>query len=170
MAFIAGPYLATFNTAVTGAEVLQTLGQVEDGFNLDYTSYAEPISGDNLAQAMQEMVLRGLDMFLEFVLLEFNALAAQRIFWPYSATFGTYGQVGRIVGSAIGSNNALANKLVLTAVAGTTAATVPITLTAPLAILAQGFPLRLLYGNRLRRVPLRLQLFPNASYQYFTTT
>ena len=43
MTFIAGPYTVTYGG--------NTLGITERGFELEYTSFAEPISGDNLGDS-----------------------------------------------------------------------------------------------------------------------
>ena len=43
MAFIAGPYTATYNDS--------NIGITEQGFDLDQTYFSEPIVGDNLGSA-----------------------------------------------------------------------------------------------------------------------
>lgn len=162
MSFIAGPSTSTYDTS--------TLGQIEDGYDLEWVTFADEIRGDNFAQALQEIIYRGTDAAINYIMLEYNQAGAQKAFWPYHATFGTMGQVGRIVASGIGASAALAKSLVLTAVAGTTAAAVPATLTGARTILAPGFPIRTLFGNRLRRLPLRQILLPDSSGILLATT
>lgn len=158
--FIAGAYLPTFDGS--------TLGQVEDGISLDYSFASDEIKGDNLGDTTQDDVFRGLAgaMFLEMTLTEFNAAGVLAAFWPWSATWGRIdtGIVGQL-------GTGLAKSLVLTKVSGPNAT--PTTLTALKAVLAPGYPIRLLFAPRLRRVPLRLKLYPytaSSVNQFFTIT
>jgi len=62
--------------------------------------------------------------------------------------------------------------LVLTAMANTPAAASPATITFPYARVASNFPIRQLFASRLRRLPLRMQIYPDgfagsdAAYSY----
>ena len=158
MAFIAGPSSCSYNALA--------LGQSQDGYALDFSLFFEPVRGDNLADAIQDLITRGADAYLSTVLIEYNAAGAQSAFWPQNAVFGTQGQVGRISASAIGGVT-LAKPMILTAIAGTTASATPATLTAALSILAPNFNVNLLFAPRLRVVPLRLQCLPNSSLVSF---
>ena len=144
MAFIAGPYTVTYNSLA--------LGILEDAPSLEMTGSVDPIVGDNYGDSVQDGVYRGGNLFFDMVLQEYNAAGAAAAFWPYAA-LGTMGQVGRMISS-------MAQGLVFTAVAGTTASALPATITAPNTILAPNFPVRLLFGSRLRNVPLRFQCLP----------
>lgn len=155
MSFIAGPYTGTYNGLA--------LGQFEDGAELEFVHYDEEVRGDNFAQAVQELITRGVDAFLNATLLEYNAAAlaaASSLMWPTHATFGRIGQVGRVSTSAIGGAT-IAKTAVLTNLPGTTATANPTTLTLALCRLPPGFPIRLLFAPRLRRVPIRLQALPD---------
>jgi hypothetical protein len=66
---------------------------------------------------------------------------------------GVMGVIGRL-------RYDLSQALVLTAIAGTPAASSPATLTASQAILAANFPWKLLFGPTLRKFPLRMDLLP----------
>lgn len=145
MAFIAGQYLVTYGG--------NSLGQIEDGIELEYTFSDEDIRGDNLGDSIQDAVIRGGDCFANFTMLEWNAAGALAAFWPIAAVFGKIGRVGRL-------KTSLSAALVLTAVAGTTAAGTPATLSASRAVLPRGFPVRQLFAPRLRRVPMRMQFLP----------
>jgi len=145
MTFIAGPYTATLNA--------MTIGIIEDGFDLENTADGKDlITGDNLGGSVQDGVYRGGQAFCSFTLLEPDLTQVKAALWPYAAE-GVVGQVGRL-------DTNIAVALVLTAVAGTTAATEPATLTADLAILAENFPIRRLMASRARRIPMRLRLYP----------
>ena len=161
MTFIAGAYTVTYGGNV--------LGQIEDGIETEFTMQSEDIRGDNLGDTIEDGVYRGGDCFVNFTLTEFNATAAQAAFWPWHAIWGKYGLVGRLL-------SGMSSTLILTVVAGTTA--VPAALTFPYAILAKGFPLRLLFAPRNRRVPLRMHALPStylgtgnigASYAFLTS-
>lgn len=143
MSFIAGHYTVTYNA--------QTLGIVEDAIQLEITPAVDPIVGDNYGASVQDGVYRGGNCFIDMVLQEFNATGALDAFWPFADTFGKLGVVGTLLSS-------FAAALVLTAVSGTTAT--PATLTADKAVLAPNFPIRTLWGTRLRNVPIRFQLLP----------
>ena len=157
MSFIAGAYTVTWDSA--------TVGQIANGIRISHEFFKRMITGDSYAETPQDGVYRGGQMFAEMTLLEFNASKAQLAFWPYSATIYTLGTVGRLdVASA------LAKSLVLTAVAGTTAATVPATQTHLTTILREGFPVELLYAPDLREVPLNMRIYPNSSGVFGTVT
>lgn len=157
MTFIAGPYTATYNPALGGGAHL-SLGTVEDGFELESTYFADLIRGDNLGESIQDGVYRGKDCYLNCVIEEWNLDGVLRAFNPFIdvdaiSDLSEVGQVGRLLTN-------LAGVLTLTAVAGTTAAATPATLTASKAIIAPGFPLKSLLATRLRKLPLRFLLLP----------
>jgi len=160
MTFIAGPYTMTYNSL--------SLGIIEDAIRLEITPSEDGIQGDNLGDTIQDGVYRGGNCYIDIVMQEYNAAGALAAFAPWHATFGNIGQVGILKSS-------LAQTLVLTAVAGTGAATNIATLTSTKAVLAPNFPVSMLLGSRLRNVPLRLQLLPYnagspAAPVFFTTT
>jgi hypothetical protein len=157
MSFIAGAYTVTYNG--------MSVGQIEAGTTLEWLANKRLITGDNQGDSPQDAVYRGHDVHADFILMEYNASAAAAAFWPYSGTFGTQGTVGRLdVGSS------LAKALVLTAVAGTPAAATPASLTAATAILAEGFPVRVLFAPDLRDIPLRMRIYPSVAGVFWSTT
>jgi len=164
MTFIAGPYSASYTPALGGTGALQ-LGIVEDGFELEEIRYAEPIKGDNLGEAVQDYVDRGKDCFINCVVEEVDLPAIYRAMNPNVnvSSIGLQGSIGQV--GTLYSNSA--GTLVLTAVAGTTAAAYPATLTANKAIIAPSFAMRRALASRLRKIPLRFQLLP---YVISTTT
>lgn len=157
MSFIAGAFTVTYNA--------NSVGQLANGLKLSHEFFKRLITGDSFAETPQDGVYRGGQMFIDFTMLEYNATGAQLAFWPYSATIFTLGTVGRLdVGSS------LAKSLVLTAVAGTTAATVPATQTHLTSILREGFPVDVLYAPDLREVPISMRIYPNNSGVFGTQT
>ena len=155
MGFIAGRFTATLGASA--------LGQTRDGFTVESSLFEQDITGDALAQTVQDTVLQGAEMFVGCTGIEYNAAGMQNAFWPLSATIYDMGVIGRL-------RSAVADSLVLTAVAGTPAAAVPATATFLLAMLAAGFPVGLLFAPALRTVPLRFRVLPNSSGVFGTQT
>ena len=147
MSFIAGPYTATYNSAAVGI--------TEEGFDLDQVFFQEIVRGDNMGSGAQDGVYRAGDAFISFVGEEFNLIRASAIINPYAA-LGVIGQVGRLATN-------LAMNITLTATAGTPAFAQINSLSASKSILAEGFNLKTTFSTRLRKSPLRLQLFPSGS-------
>jgi len=113
MSFIAGTYSATYNSL--------DLGIIEDGFTIEWTSRAEDIVSDVNGDAKVDGVYRGLEMNVSFILSEWDAAGAQGAFWPFAATLGEIGQIGRLLTS-------MSKTLILTK-CGSTANQVPATIT-----------------------------------------
>lgn len=149
MSFIAGQYTATWNSLA--------LGQTADGFRLSHSFFKRLITGDSYAQAPQDGIYQGAECFLACRLIAYNSAALPTVMWPYASTFLDMGVIGV---TDVGSTKA--KSLVLTAIAGTPAAAAPATLTLTLAILAEGFPVELLFAPDLREVPLRMRVYPSS--------
>ena len=148
MSFIAGPYTCTWNS--------QAVGQAADGYRVSHSFFKRLITGDTYAQSPQDEVYQGGEMFIQFRLIEYDAAAVQSAMWPYGS-YMSIGQVGRV-----SKQQWLCSAVVLTAIAGTPAASTPATLTLTTAIIAEGFPVELLFAPDLREVPLRLRVFPSS--------
>lgn len=148
MSFIAGPYTSSFKGLA--------LGQAADGYRVSHQFFKRLITGDSFAQAPQDEVYQGTEMFVQFRLIEYDSAGIASIMWPYGV-YLTNGQVGRV-----SKQQSLTGALVLTAVAGTPAATAPASFTLTNAILAEGYPVELLHAPDLREVPIRLRVFPSS--------
>lgn len=146
--FIAGAY--------TGAYDSVALGMTEDGYELSWETKAERIEkSDVYGQKLIDFVYQGTDFALQADFMEYQA-STVAAGYLYGAALGTEGVIGRL-----GSN--VAEALVLTAVAGTTAAATPATLTANLAIVQPGTGSNVRFTSRLRTVPVRFTLLPYSS-------
>jgi hypothetical protein len=145
---VAGGYRATWNG--------NSIGQVEEGFTLEYQFEGETIKGHNLGQSVQDIVYQGGNVFLSGVLTEYGLAGLRALAWPWAATFGKVGVVGTLAG-----RGSIAKQLVLTKVTGTNA--YYSTITATLTILAPGFPISLLLAPKHKKVPFRLQILPDGS-------
>tara|TARA_R110000803_G_scaffold210718_2_gene283382 strand:- start:10835 stop:11311 length:477 start_codon:yes stop_codon:yes gene_type:complete len=158
MTFVAGGY------TVTAGASPASVGQCLDGIKLDYTQAGQDIIGDNFGKAVQDTVYQGIsEMFLNFTLMEYDATYALETFWPWDATFGDQGVVGRLA-------KTIGGQIILTAVAGTSAATLPATWTASEVMLALGFPVEMIFAPEHRVIPIRQRVYLNSSDVFFTLT
>lgn len=159
--FAAGPYAVTFNSSSLGLFV----GDLQAP-TVEVQTKTQPIdNSDKYGRTTLGALHQGADAFFQGTFMEWNT-AQKAALWP----FGVLG----VVGTHGGDLYDLAQALVLTAQAGTPAATSgPATLTASKACLAPNFNTRFLFSSVLREVPIRLQLFPYLNVStpvHFTTT
>lgn len=151
---ISGPYHGAWNS--------EYIGVTEDGFEIEHTFHSEPVRGDNMGDSIQDEIYRGADVAVSMTLVEYvkarsanGAVVAGNIFWPVAAPglVGVMGDVGSDMASA----------LLLTRVnAAAPAHTNPTSITFTKSKLASGFPVRMLFASRLRRLPLRMIAYPQA--------
>lgn len=160
--FVAGQYTATYNA--------KALGQTADGFRLSHQFLKRLVTGDAGGDTPQDAIYRGREQFVAFRLIEALAEGIADLVEPYAATAGTaltLGVIGRtdVRGSANETTpDPIVKSLILTAVTGTTAATGgPATITLPLSILAENFPVEVLFAPDLREVPVRMRVYPDMS-------
>lgn len=145
---VAGPYTATWNSAALG--IFEGGGSLP---TLQYQRFTEDIDNTSAyGRALLDGIYLGMAVFFQMVCQEYKAGSIGAAF-PQHATKGRLGTIGVM---EYASHSA---SLVLTAVAGTTAATSPATLTSSKSCLAPGFTVSLAYGPTLRKVPLRLRAF-----------
>ena len=155
MSFIAGGYTVTFDAA--------SVGQLFEGLTFSNVVHKEVILGDNIARAAQDSVFQGVDVTSDFALNEWDNAAAIVMYWPYGATWLAAGVVGRVE-----KQQSLCKSMVLTAIAGTPAATQPATLTLPNSIIHEEFPVNHIFRPALRRIPLRMRHYPDLQQDYST--
>ena len=157
---IAGAYYMTYAGVYVGA--------TEDGFEIEHNYYSEPVRGDNLGDAIQNEIYRGVDVTINTTLIEYGIAKpvtadAGNVYWPSHATEGTNGVIGDVHTDQGGAT-------VLTRADANTAAT-PATMTFAETRLATNFPVRIQLANRLKRIPIRLQVYPhNAASSGFTAS
>ena len=113
---------------------------------------AHRASGGNSLDKTIDAIHRGADWYMSMICMEYKSGVTAAL-WPFNSTLSREGVIGRLYYD-------MSLALVLTAVAGTPAATSPATLTASKAIIAPGFNARLTFGPTLRTVPLRFLLLP----------
>ncbi len=143
MSFVVGSYSATWNGT--------NIGVVEDGFSLDWVSRGEAIRADVSGDEAIDGVYRGVGMTISCILSEWDEAGAQAMFWPWAATLGEVGVIGRLYST-------IAKQLVLTKCANNEA--VPTSLTFPKTLIEPGFNVQTLLANKHRKIPVRLLVLP----------
>lgn len=163
--FIAGPYTATYNG--------KALGQSADGWRLSHQFFKRIITGDLAGDSPQDAIYRGREQMLSGRLIEATQAGIPDLIDPYAGTVGTpwtHGVTGLldIRGAGGGTPVSRCKPLVLTALTGTSAYTdTQKTITLPLSILAEGFPIEILLAPDLREVPIRMRIYFDASTLLF---
>ena len=148
---IAGAYYMTYGG--------NYVGTTEDGFEIEHNYFSEPIRGDNMGDSIQNEIYRGVDVTVNTTLLEWTYAEgadgnAGNIYWPAHATDGRVGVMGDV-------HTDQGGQTILNRMSANVSAT-PMTITFALTRLAANFPVRIQHANRLKRVPLRLQVYPSS--------
>lgn len=157
MGFIAGRYSVTLAGSTVGQ-----LGR--DGLLLEHSVFKQLIVGDNFAQAPQDGIFQGQEMFAQYVLLEYDATSARAAFWPYGSS---YLNQSVAIGTLDSSNG---GQLIATAISGTPASAAPASLTLPTVILSAGAATVLNFSSNHRIIPVRQRVYHNTSGVFGTLT
>lgn len=157
---IAGGYTATYNSV--------GVGQQEDGFRLRMSFASEEIRSNTYGDAVIDTVYRGGNCFLSWTAIERDSVVAKAAaspFNPYGTAMGHMGLVGRL-------GFGLSQPVVMTAIAGLSAASSIATLTATNAIIDQNLSTEIQMANRASFVPLVFRLFPylSSDVKWFAVT
>jgi hypothetical protein len=173
---VAGAYAGTLNALA--------LGICRNGYTLGFQPKYELLNESDLhGETLLDGIFRGMDVTIDFVCRSAVAAGALQSVWPWGATRSGSANAGGAVGAGdFGTTftptlpagslmTDVAKSLVLTAANNTPAAILgtatakagPLTLTAPLAVVPQGFDGRILFDSKLREIPARLQLLPTLS-------
>lgn len=148
---VAGGYTATYNSAA--------MGQQEDGFRLRLSFAKEEIRSNTYGDSVIDSVYRGGNCFLSGIFIERSSVVANAAvspFNPYGTAVGFMGLVGRL-------DFALAQSVVLTAIATLPAASVIASLTATNAIIDQNLSTEVVLANRASFLGLTFRLYPYLS-------
>ncbi len=167
--YMAGAYTVLWNSLALGDTDLNSL-------QLEWMLHYEPIVGDSGGDVVQDLIYQGASAFINMVLLEANA-AGIAAAWPYGLSqTGAQGVIQDLAGTptnVIGTLHTttpyLAKAMTLTPYAYTPAATYIASIGATYAVLAPGAEVSSRLGPTLRKLPLRVILFPSAG-QLFTVT
>lgn len=146
-ALVAGPYTCTWNGTSLG--IFQGDNDVP---TIVHQHRAVPIDKTDKYGALKiDSLHHGMSFMFQGVLMEYAKALA--VIYPFGTFGGNVGVIGKLKFS-------MCQALVLTAVAGTTAATAPATLTAGKTIAADDMVTQLMYGPQLRVVPIKLEMYP----------
>lgn len=146
MSFVAGPYAWTFAG--------RPLGVVEDGVQLTIRKLGAPVVADAFGGQPVDYIQQGLIGSMDVVFQEFDALGVQYLLDTYSgASFGQIGNLG-CPGVDISANVLCGERLPFAN------CTSPNVIIAYRAAIPPDFDLSLLFGSRLRNVPVRFNLYP----------
>jgi hypothetical protein len=147
MTIHSGPYRGTWNSLA--------IGLVLDGFNMSYSNRARKLTTDSLGETGLDYLHAGQDMFVDFVVQEYDAAALQTMMWHQNAVFGMADRAGYSLWDR-------AKTLVLTACTGASSPETPSPATATFfkTILAPDFDISIALANRERYIPIRLLVLP----------
>lgn len=192
MAFLSGPYFWSFapvghvlDSPIPTPEQISdfALGVVEDAPTFRFSREGDPITGDNLGAAIQGVVDRGGNLFIDMILQELNGDAALRTWWPYDPhvsnpaliTDGIPDQLGRVGTATQRSIGRLTPTFELRATKFLNATDIADDVDEPgvgrlmyllrfqNAQIAPGFDIAQLLGSRLRNVPISFLCSPFSS-------
>lgn len=152
-AFVAGRYSSTY-TAPAGSAV--DMGITDQGWEIEAAAASQLIGEtDSDGEGVIDGIYRGLsNVFIQGNGLEWTA-GMLRACFPYGAAVPASG-VGYIGPGVVGRlNSAVAGIIVLSATSGTPAAAAPASITATYCIVAEGFPVKMLFNSKLRTLPGR---------------
>ncbi|MCC7422537.1 MAG: hypothetical protein IT428_19835 [Planctomycetaceae bacterium] len=161
IAAIAGPYSGTYNG--------NGIGQTREGWELFIRWHFERLDQSHLyGRSLIDAVYLGGDVSLIFEGIEY-ASGLTAVAWPFSATVGLMGVVGRMADAS-----SIVKALVLTAASGTTAASSPASLTASKSVISEQSRNALKFAPSVRRVPIEMMMMPYdtgaGAIGWFTTT
>lgn len=163
--FVAGAYTATYNAKASG--------QAAQGYRISHSFFKRLVTGDLGGDTPQDGIYRGREQFISYELIEAVSAAIPDLVDPYASTLGTPHTMGVIGTLDVGYSGftGKAKQLILTAVTGSSADdSGPATITFPLSIIAETFPVDVLYAPDLRQVPIRQRIYPNESGVFGTET
>lgn len=136
MSFIAGAYNATYKGS--------SIGQTQKGFDIEWQQILEEVTSD-VWRGIQDGIFQGLNLLIRTILIEPDAAGVNGLIWPWNATLGVSGIVGRNLKS-------MAGPLILTRCNASLSAT-PATITIPKAIIWKD-KVSSNYENAQRKIPV----------------
>ena len=142
-----------------------TMGLNEGPYVINKQAHARDVRAQQHGDSVIEGIYAGGECFVTCTPKEWNTVALDAM-WPFDANFGEIGSVGRLMTD-------IGKALVLTPVAGTTAAANGYTWTFNKAIIAPEHTLEIIKGCEEHNVPIVMKAYPylNGSSKpvFFTT-
>lgn len=168
--FVAGRYSATYDRDGSGGGSPADIGITEEGYEIQQSHFKEVIARtDAYGDTPIDAIHRGLQVFAQFTCIEYLASVLGMAF-PIQGTAPGVG-AGTLNLGVIGVlDSGKAGILVLTSTTGTPAASSPATMTLHRCIQAENADIRFIMAPTLRKLPIRLRVYPNDSGVFWTTT
>jgi hypothetical protein len=169
--FVAGRSAMTYT--VPGGSALDC-GISEGGYEIQVKHAKELVQeSDAYGQMVIDAIARGIsDVFIQSQPIEWKQGVLNAML-PYGAAFPPSG-AGYLGPGVIGRlDSAVAGAVILTAVSGTPGAAAPASLTAALAVIAEGADVKIVLDSKLRKMPIRLRVYPysdSGTIKFFTVT
>ena len=166
--FVAGRFRATYASpasAPQGVLAAAYLGLVEKGWTISFGYGKELISdSDEYGAAVIDAVFRGItNCFMQTTMIEWLA-STLNLLTPYGTTALPQTGAGSLNTGPVGLlDSNVGGQMVLTSTAGTPAAISPATATFPSIVIADNFDISTLYGPYLRKLPIRMRIYPTAA-------
>lgn len=147
-----GAYAATIGP--TGGLSQVALGHIDGLWRFQTSQKATPVQAHKWGEMTVDGIYQGLDTFIIATFKEWQANELDYVYWPWSATEGQTGEIGRCMTD-------LSRHLVFTAATGSPAATLgPVTITVPYASYAPNHSMEWTFGIAERLVPMVFQVYP----------
>lgn len=152
---VAGPYTCSHNAASPGL--------TRDGFRLNVERFKTPVQSDYYGESVIDSVIRGGNVSLTWEGIEYAAAVAVLTNHQFAA---------HVLAGKLDVGSTLVETTTLTAVAGTTAASTPASLSSTHSVPMEGQN-ELLFAAQLRTVPITLRFYPydsSGTVIWFATT
>ena len=151
--FPPGPYTGTMAIAGLNSGAATDIGLMEGPIRHQQNVMGLPARCSLYAQNIIDYIMQGAGVFVVITVKEWDA-GAKALMHPFNASHGIFPLTGVLMNTFFG-------QLVLTALAGTPAATEgPVTRTYPLAAILPGHNLDVTFGPVERNVPVVLGVLP----------
>lgn len=148
-----GPYSATWGTTGGNETAIRDCGLFEGAIRWQQNPIGLPVRASQWGQTIIDYVMQGGGYFAVIVVKEW-ATGSKRFMWPFGTTHGIFNEPGRLFSS-------YTDQLVLTALAGTPAATYgPVTRTVDHCAVLPGHNLDITMGPMERNVVVALAVLP----------
>ena len=161
MAIISGSYSGYFNHPIYDDLGSFALGNTRTGFRHSHSFGSREINFDSLGSAPADILFTGWQVYVDFVLQEYDAAAVEYLHWLSTSRTELVPTAGKPLGTTDQAGGSLwdkARSLDLQA-CGTT---LPCRRFYPKAILAPNFSIDLDFTHTERAVPIRMLILPVA--------
>lgn len=158
MSIISGSYFGYYNSVIADVDEALLLGNTRTGFRQSHSFSSREINFDALGTAPADVLFTGWQVYVDFVLQEYDATAVAELQWQTPSGNTTLEHLLGTTSQAGGSLWDRAKSLHLISCNGVA----PCRRYFPKAILAPGFSVDIDFAYTERSVPIRLLILPVA--------